>query len=153
MTQEIPFSAGLFFLIQTLYLAIAAILIGSLFFSKMATSFGGGESEIMYYERWYYLALLIMTFVANGICLLSFKARILQMRVAVIAAILLIAFQAWLGADYLAHRKDDIVFSFTAVFPLIAAILDLLAAKNIALDEAMVQSASRLRSSKRSHRK
>ena len=43
------------------------------------------------------------------------------------------------------------IFSFTAIFPVIAAILNMLAARNIALDEAMVQSTYRLRKSK--HRK
>ncbi|MBO5194109.1 MAG: DUF4293 family protein, partial [Bacteroidales bacterium] len=38
---------------------------------------------------------------------------------------------------------------YTAVFPIVAAILDFLAARNIFLDEAMVQSASRLRKRKR----
>ena len=138
--------------IQTLYLAIATILIGSLFFSKVATVIGpeGEDVFIMYYEKWNYLLFLISIFLANGICLLSYKVRLLQMRVAVIAALLLIGFQIWLGVDFLKH-KDEMVFSFTLVFPLAAAILDLLAARNIALDEAMVQATARLRSAKRKH--
>ena len=92
-----------------------------------------------------------MTFLANLISLGLFKARMIQMRLCIISAIVLLAFQIWIGVDYFKHMKD-IVFSFTAIFPVIAAILDVLAARNIMLDEAMVQSASRLRSAKRKNR-
>lgn len=136
--------------IQTLYLAIATILTCSLFFSKVATIVGpeGEDIAIMYYEKLPYLLFIIMVSAANAISLISFKARNIQMRLSVISALLLIAFQIWLGVDFLANRKD-LIFSYTAVFPLIAAILDMLAARNIFLDEAMVQAASRLRASRK----
>lgn len=137
--------------IQTLYLAIATVLIGSLLFSRFATAFGEGESAILYREYTPYLLFIIMTFLANLISLGLFKARMIQMRLCIISAIVLLAFQIWIGVDYFKHMKD-IVFSFTAIFPVIAAILDVLAARNIMLDEAMVQSASRLRSAKRRNR-
>ena len=44
------------------------------------------------------------------------------------------------------------VFSFTAAFPLVAAILDVMAAKNIMLDEMMVQAHSRIRKKKSSQK-
>lgn len=137
--------------IQTLYLAIATALLGSLFFVRFATFFGEGESAILYREYTPYLLFTIMTFLANLVSLGLFKVRMIQMRLCVIAAIVLAAFQIWLGVDYFTHR-DGMVYSFTAVFPVIAAILDILAARNIFLDEAMVQAASRIRSSKRGHR-
>ena len=136
--------------VQTLYLAVASVLVGSLFFSRFATVLGPeGESvDIMYYEKLPFLLFLVSLFSANVIALITFKARILQMRVSVLAALLLVGFQIWLGVDFFSHR-NEMVFSFTAVFPLVAAILDVMAARNIFLDEAMVQSASRLRSSKK----
>lgn len=136
--------------IQTLYLAIATVLTGSLFFCNFATILGpGGESvDVRYYEKLPYLIFLISLFTANAIALLSFRTRILQMRVSILAALLLTGFQIWLGVDFFRHR-NEMIFSFTAVFPIVAAILDVLAARNIALDEAMVQSASRLRGSRR----
>ena len=136
--------------VQTLYLAVASVLVGSLFFSRFATVLGPeGESvDIMYYEKLPFLLFLISLFSANVIALITFKARILQMRVSVLAALLLVGFQIWLAVDFFSHRNDR-VFSFTAVFPLVAAILDVMAARNIFLDEAMVQSASRLRSSRK----
>lgn len=134
-----------------MYLAIATILIGSLFFSRFATVFGEGESAILYREYTPYLLFAIMTFLANLISLGLFKARMIQMRLCIISAIVLLAFQIWIGVDYF-KNMDDMVYSFTAIFPVIAAILDVLAARNIMLDEAMVQSAARLRSTKRKHR-
>lgn len=132
--------------IQTLYLAIASVLTGSLFFCRMATVLGpdGASVEIMYHERLAFLLFMISLLSANVIALLTFKARILQMRLCVLAALLLTGFQIWIGCDFFRYR-NDMIFSFTAVFPAVAAILDLLAARAIALDEAMVQSASRLR--------
>ena len=139
--------------IQTLYLAIATVLIGSLFFSRFATVFGEGEGVILYREYTPYLLFTIMTFIAHVMCLALFKARMIQMRLCIISAIVLVAFQIWIGVDYFFPPegviKDSMVYSFTAVFPVIAAILDILAARNIFLDEAMVQAASRLRSSRR----
>jgi len=136
--------------IQTLYLAVASILVGSLFFCTMATILGpdGTEVEIRYYEKLAFLLFLISLFSANVIALFTFKARLLQMRVCVLAALLLIGFQIWIGVDFFRYR-NEMIFSFTAVFPIVAAILDILAARAIAMDEAMVQSASRLRSSRR----
>ncbi|MDE6871007.1 MAG: DUF4293 domain-containing protein [Bacteroidales bacterium] len=132
--------------IQTLYLAIASILVGSLFFARMATVLGpdGASIDIRYYEKLPFLLFLISLFSANVIGLLTFRARLLQMRVCILAALLLVGFQIWIGADFFRY-KDSMIFSFTAVFPIVAAILDVLAARAIALDEAMVQSAARLR--------
>ena len=86
--------------IQTLYLAIATVLIGSLFFSKFATIFGEGESTILYREYTPYLLFTIMTFLANLISLALFKARMIQMRLCIISAIVLLAFQIWIGVNY-----------------------------------------------------
>ncbi len=121
-----------------------------MFFSRVATIMapGGEEETIMYYQKIEYLLFLIMLFTANAICLFSFKARILQMRLGVITVIMLAAFQIWLGVDFF-RNKDEMVFSITAIFPLVSAILNLLAVRGIALDEAMVQSAYRLRGSKK----
>ena len=63
-------------------------------------------------------------------------------------AIITFALQAWLAVDYFT-ADECLVFRFTAVFPIIAVIFDLLAAKNILADEMMVRSASRLRSAKK----
>lgn len=146
--------------VQTLYLAIATILIIAMLAGSVGTIIGDqGTENVKYYEKTSYLIFLIMTLMANVIALFSFKARMLQMRVAMLSAILLVFFQIWLGVGFarfqlgigMEETGARMIFSFTAIFPVIAAILNMLAARNIALDEAMVQSAYRLRKSK--HRK
>ncbi|MBO8471807.1 MAG: DUF4293 domain-containing protein [Bacteroidetes bacterium] len=148
--------------VQTLYLAIATVLIISMLFSNVGTVIGPeGQDTVRYSEKMSYLIFLIMTLMANAIALFSFKARMLQMRVAMLSAILLLFFQIWLGIGFarfqlgigMEENAAKMIFSFTAIFPVIASILDMLAARNIALDEAMVQSAYRLRKAKRDRRK
>ena len=136
--------------IQTLYLAIATALLASMFFCKFATVLGpdGAEVTIKYFEKVPYLVLLAVALAGNVFSLFAFKIRIPQMRVATVAALILLAFQIWIIVDVV-RGWNEMVFSVTALFPLVAMVLDILAARNIMLDEAMVQSASRLRASKR----
>lgn len=136
--------------IQTLYLAVATALLASMFFCKFATILGpdGVEISIKYFEKVPYLVLLTVALAGNVFSLFAFKIRIPQMRVAMVAALILLAFQVWIIVDVV-RGWNEMVFSVTALFPLVAMVLDILAARNIMLDEAMVQSASRLRASKR----
>ena len=136
--------------IQTLYLAIATALLASMFFCKFATIVGpqGNDLEIMYWEKIPYVTLLAISTIGNIFSLFAFKIRMPQMRVATGAAILLLAFQCWIVVD-LARNWNEMSFSVTALFPLRAAIRDIMAARSILLDEAMVQSSARLRASKR----
>ena len=136
--------------IQTLYLAVATALLTSMFFCKFATILGpdGVEISIKYFEKVPYLVLLAVALAGNVFSLFAFKIRIPQMGVATVAALILLAFQIWIIVD-LVRGWNEMVFSVTALFPLVAMVLDILAARNIMLDEAMVQSASRLRASKR----
>ncbi|MBQ9548307.1 MAG: DUF4293 domain-containing protein [Bacteroidales bacterium] len=136
--------------VQTLYLALATALVAVLFFSPMAFVVGpGGRREsIAFVEKLPYLAILISIAAAQLFALVTYRARMVQMRVAVIAALLLAGFQAWLAVDFF-RAPDAIVFRFTAVFPVVAAILDFLAARAIFSDELLVRSSSRLRAAKR----
>lgn len=136
--------------IQTLYLAVATALLISMFFCKFATILGpdGVEISIKYFEKVPYLVLLTVALAGNVFSLFAFKIRIPQMRVAMVAALILLALQSWIVVDVV-RGWNEMVFSVTALFPLVAMVLDILAARNIMLDEAMVQSASRLRASKR----
>lgn len=136
--------------IQTLYLAVATAILTSMFFCKFATILGpdGVEISIKYFEKVPYLVLLTVALAGNMFSLFAFKIRIPQMRVAMVAALILLAFQVWIIVDVV-RGWNEMVFSVTALFPLVAMVLDILAARNIMLDEAMVQSASRLRASKR----
>ncbi len=140
--------------IQTLYLGTATALVFAMFFCTFATIAGpnGSETTIGYSEKWPYLMLLIMMFIAHVAATASFKTFFLQARVATIAALLAIGFQIWLAVDIL-RLHDEMSFSITAVFPLAAAILDFMAAKRSMVDEmtiTAVKSAKKVRRKTRS---
>lgn len=139
--------------IQTLYLSISLILIIAMFFSRVATAIGndGNESYINFVEKIPYLIIMCSILVADIAAIATFKVRMLQMRVSVIGAFLLLGFQVWLAVDYF-NAPDGLVFRYTAIFPLIACILNLLAARAIYGDELIVESASHIRSAKRRER-
>lgn len=122
--------------IQTLYLGVATALIFSMFFCTFATVIGpnGAEITIGYHEKLAYLTMLIMLFTAQVAATASFKAMFLQARVSIIAALMAVGLQIWLGVDFLRFR-NEMVFSFTMLFPLVAAILDIMAARRSLVDE------------------
>ena len=127
--------------VQTLYLALATALIASLFFCDKAE----GVSFVSY---WPYLVLIILIILLDILALTTWKFRVFQVRTTVLAALLTVALQAWLVVDFIVTGNDPL-FHVPAIFPLVAVILDVLAARGIWADELMVRSASRLRSSKR----
>ena len=137
--------------IQTLYLAIAAGLTVALFFCVKSFSLGTGGAhvdELKYIQFFPYLILLILVTILHLIALGSFNVRVLQMRTAVLAGLLLLALQGWLAVDYFA-AAEGVIFRWTAVLPIIAAILDFMAARCIFRDQLLVESASHLRGSRR----
>ena len=127
--------------IQTLYLILATGLVAALFFCAKA-------GDITYTEYWPYAILLIVIAFLQVMATTTWKHRIFQMRTASLAAIILIGLQAWLVVDFITTHNDP-VFHVTAVFPIVAAILDFLAARSILADEMLVRSADRLRAAKR----
>lgn len=132
--------------IQTLYLGISTALIFSMFFCTFATIVGpnGDEVLITYSEKMPYLVLLIMLTTAHIASVASFKTFFLQARVSIIAALLSIGLQIWIGIDII-RNLDVMSFSFTALFPLAAAILDFMAAQRSMVDEMTVQTVHKIR--------
>lgn len=133
--------------IQTLYLALATGLIATLFFSVKAYTLGPGGTHAQDYSYVAFFPYLVLLAVITGlqlVALSTFKIRVLQMRTAVLSAILMVALQTWLAIDYFT-AEDALIFRFTLVFPLMAAILNALAARFIFRDQMLVESMSRLR--------
>lgn len=132
--------------VQTLYLAIATGLIASLFWSDVARIDvpGGVPEYIGYTSKKIYLVWIILLTVIQVLALGGYKWRMKQLRVVIVAAIMCCGFQGWLVYDFI-RLHDSMVFSWTSLFPCVAAVFDLLAIKNILLDQALVISASRLR--------
>jgi len=140
--------------LQTLYLCISTGLIVALFFSVKAFTLGPGgvhSVELTYIKYTPYLILLILITILQLLAVFTFNARVFQMRTAVLSAILMIALQAWIGVDYFTADKE-LIFRFTAVFPLVAAILNFIAARLILRDQLLVESVSHLRSRKKNHK-
>jgi hypothetical protein len=65
-----------------------------------------------------------------------------------LTALMLIGFQIWLGVDFLRFRSD-MVFSFTLMFPLVSAILNIMAARSALVDEMTLQAVKGVRKTRR----
>ena len=127
--------------VQTLYLLLATGLVVALLFSTKA-------GDIPYTDYWPYAVLIILTSFLQVMALTTYKHRIFQMRTASLSAIILVGLQIWLAVDFIKTHNDP-MFHVTAIFPIVATILDFLAARSILADELLVRSADRLRAAKR----
>ena len=127
--------------VQTLYLAISTALFAALFFCDKA-------ENVSFLSYWPYAVLIIIGALLHFLALTSWKFRVFQVRTTVLGALLSLSLQLWLVVDFILTGNEPI-FRLPALFPLVAVILDILAARGIWADELMVRSASRLRASKR----
>ena len=120
--------------VQTLYLAVALGLLVVMFW------------HVTY--LWWLILLGTACFM-QVVAVLAYKFRLFQMRTTIIAALMLLGLQVWMAVVFFTGDKSS--FNMTAVFPVVAAILDAMAARGIFSDELIVRSSSRLRSSKKKH--
>ena len=133
--------------IQTLYLVIAIALTAVLLAGNAAALTGEDGLTLIRYTaiaKPYMLILLIVLMLIESIALIAFKVRILQMRLSVVAGLVALGLQAWLGVMY--FTSPGYVFRWTVIFPLVIAICDFLAARGAFQDQLVVESAQRLRS-------
>ena len=139
--------------IHTIYSIIATLLSASMFFFSFATIIGpeGTELKIMYYEKLPYLFMLIMLLAAGVCSVFTYRNGFLQARVCILTALMLIGFQIWLGVDFLRFRTD-MVFSISAIFPIVAAILNVLAARGALVEGMTLQTEERVLKSKKKRR-
>lgn len=122
---------------QNIFLLISTLLVASMFFCNFAVIIGhsGEELSIKYYEKTGYLLFLIMLLTAHISAFASFKVKLLQMRVAIISALLSLGFQIWLGVDFFSN-VNEMVFSVSIIFPAVCVILDVLSARAAFIDAA-----------------
>ena len=132
--------------IQSLFLFVAAGLLLSLFFVPMIQLMDG--QTIRYIERYDMLVFLITTFALAVTTFCSYKNRMLQIRLCVLNALILLGWQVLIAVLYF-KREPVMIYSLTAVFPVVAGVLTFLALRYISRDEAMIRAASRLRGGKR----
>jgi len=126
---------------QTLFLLISFGLIISMFFSTMAYS---SSEKLTFMHKTEFLILNIIITFLTFFAIFTYRHRILQIRISAMNTAMLIGYQCWI-AWFFFTRPHESVFTVSAVFPIVCAILTILAIRYIAIDEARVRSTSRLR--------
>ena len=142
--------------IQTLYLLISTGLVAALFCCDLyAVTDPDGMRYVTYlqFRKPYFAILLCILAAMVVLALVTFKVRILQMRLATLSALVALGMQAWLAYFYFTMPKDTVTFRWTVIFPLVICICNLLAARGCFQDQLMVESAYRIRESRKRDRK
>ena len=137
-------------MVATLFLPLAMLQAGDQFYSFDATGVStiAAEPELVY-PTWGLFALTAVISILALFTIFLFKKRILQIRLCVFNAILMLGFYAlfgffvWILKEELAGAALSVKIALS--FPVIALILDYLAIRNIGADEALVRSLDRLR--------
>lgn len=136
--------------ITTLFFPLAVLQAGNDLFSFDASGVSTlmGEAELIY-PTWGLFALVAVIAIMALVTIFLFKRRILQIRLCVFNALLMVGFYGFFA--YLAYSftssfaEMSLQVKFGLAFPLINLILDYLAIRNIGADEALVRSLDRLR--------
>lgn len=89
--------------------------------------------------------LAVLSMLALTATLFLYKARMIQIRISIYNTVILLGLQGWIGYYLFFDRVTGLTFSITAVCPIVAAVLTVLAIRYIGRDEAMVRSINRLR--------
>ncbi len=147
--------------IQTLFLATAAGLLISMFFTPMVRFTGDPTTTIPFVAlaaaKGFTLTTIfqIVCTVLSVIIIFMYKNRIRQIRLCNLNSIILIGYQIILAVYFFQRTSklgEDALFTVPCIFPICAAILTFIAMRYIARDEAIVMASTRLRSGKRGHR-
>lgn len=147
--------------IQSLYLFVITILSVVVFFSPIVELTNGEISYILNYNgislvtqpseilinTWTITVLSFFIPVIAALALMSFKKRILQIRLCIINMVLMIGFYPLVVIFIYFAQRLGLTYhlKFAIIFPLINAILTYLAIRAIGRDEALVHSLNRMR--------
>ena len=133
--------------VATLFLPLAVLQQGDALFSFDASGLSTmiGEPELLY-PAW---GLFALTAIIALVTIFLYRKRILQIRLCVFNALLILGFYGFF-AFLIYSLKGDMEGASVSVkialsFPLVNLILDYLAIRNIGADEALVRSLDRLR--------
>lgn len=136
--------------VATLFLPLAVFQQGDALFAFKAMGLNTmiGEPELVY-QTWGLFVVTLMIAIIAFVTIFLFKKRVLQMRLCVFNAILMLGFYGFFA--FLAYtikgnlEGASMSVKFALSFPLISLILNYLAIRNIGADEALVRSLDRLR--------
>ena len=143
--------------IQTVYLVIAVVLLSMLYRFPLADISTGSEifqfsingifkGSEMVFNGLPLIAFLSLIILLHVFVIFMYKKRIRQMRVLGFTIILLLGlFGLFFYFAYAGFKGATASFKIPVAFPVVAAILDYLAIRNIGKDEALVRSVDRLR--------
>jgi len=134
-----------------LFMPLAIIQMDSIFYSFDVSGLNTltSPSELVY-PAWALMALSFIMIILAFITIFLYKKRMLQIRLCVFNAILLISFYGLFAFFLWRLSATPGIFHFSSVrlalaFPFISLILDFLAIRNIGADETLVRSLNRLR--------
>lgn len=148
--------------IQTVYLAIALILLGLMTGLPLGEISSGSQvysftikgiveqsSGAILQNGWPLILFIGIVVLLQLVIIFSFKNRIRQMRMATYNIILMVGVLgiSWFFAHSSVKELSDAVTSYSLplAFPIVAAILNYLAIRAIGRDEALVKSIDRIR--------
>ena len=130
--------------IQTLFLAVVSILLLQMFWMDMCHTTDPETSArytICFYERSQFLLFTFVTFILSVTTIFHFNKRLMQMRLCLLNAILLLAYQIWILVEFFLVKFDGVTIasqyslSIASIFPAICMILLLLSIRYIGKDE------------------
>lgn len=147
--------------IQTVFLLLAAILMGVTAFSPILSiasgvssypffSYGVGEFPDLEFHSWGILTFAVLSSLLSFIAIFLYKKRKVQINVGYIIALLIVAYYAT-AAVYLNAYLDKIGearfigIQYGIILPVVALIFDILAILRIKKDEKLVKSLDRIR--------
>ncbi|MCF0172476.1 MAG: DUF4293 family protein [Bacteroidales bacterium] len=124
--------------IQNVLLAICSALLLSMLWSDFchAPLADGSRYSIKFTDSPQFLIFTFTTMVLGIVTIAYRKARILQIRLCIIEALLLIGYQGWIIVEFFKLKKAY-SFSIATIFPMVCIILLLIAIKYIWRDEAL----------------
>jgi hypothetical protein len=143
--------------IQTVYLILVAILLGLIYLFPIADIAatnalyrfdiqGIHKAEELVMNGWPLMLFLSLVIVVHLLIIFLYKKRILQVKLLILAIILLLGlFSSFFWFGYMGFRGATVGFKLTMAIPAVTIILDYLAIKAIAKDEALVRSLDRIR--------
>lgn len=143
--------------IQTVFIFVAALLVGTLLGLKFADLSVGNElytfsaSGIFNGENLIFDGLPIMIFIGlivvlHFVAIFMYKKRIRQIRVMGFTVILLLGlFGMFFYFTYAGFESPKVAFKIPVAFPIVAIVLDWMAIRAIGKDEALIRSMNRIR--------
>lgn len=143
--------------IQTIFVLVAGLLVGSLYTLKFAdlsvnselhtfTAFGIFNGDNLVFNGLPILIFIGIIAVLHLVIIFAYKKRIRQIRILAFTIILLLGlFGMFFYFTYAGFDGAKVAFKVPVAFPIIAIILDYLAIRAIGKDEALIRSMDRIR--------